>query len=83
MIGVMAVTYFATSQLASSKSISALLDEAEEAWKHEGKPGEKCYEQCPNQQHNEVRSIGTCGRFHIDFAQRTGNQKTDPHGGQK
>jgi len=51
-----------------------------DAWKHEGKPRDKCYDQCPNQQHNEERCISTCGLFHIDFTQRTGNQKTDSHG---
>jgi hypothetical protein len=39
----MAATNLTTSRLASSKAISALL-EVEEPWKHEGKPGDKCYE---------------------------------------
>jgi hypothetical protein len=39
----MAATNLTTSLLSSSKAILALL-EVEEPWKHECKPGEKCYE---------------------------------------
>ena len=57
--------------------------EVHEAWNHEGKPGDKRYDQHPDQQYDQVRHIGTRSVPHVDLTYRAGDKETDPEGGLK
>ena len=56
------------------------LSEVHETWDHKGQPGDKRHDRDPDQQHEQVRHVGPCGRLDIDLAQPTGDEETDPEG---